>query len=88
MQLFSKDTLDRIDRMRILAGSPANNQQDCGKIVCSCFNVGINTLSQLIKASAITTPEQIGERLQAGTNCGSCVPELRDLITQLNAQTG
>ena len=88
MHLFAKPTLDRMDRMRILAGSPANNQQDCGKIVCSCFNVGINTLSELIKSSKLSTPEQIGERLQAGTNCGSCVPELRDLITQVNLGTG
>ncbi|MEZ5574354.1 MAG: (2Fe-2S)-binding protein [Candidatus Competibacteraceae bacterium] len=28
------------------------------------------------------TPEAIGGALQAGTNCGSCVPELRQLIAQ------
>jgi assimilatory nitrate reductase catalytic subunit len=27
-----------------------------------------------------TTTEQIGDCLKAGTNCGSCLPELKSLV--------
>jgi assimilatory nitrate reductase catalytic subunit len=42
--------------------------------------VGVNTLCTAIREFGLNSPEEIGQRLQAGTNCGSCVPELRALI--------
>ncbi len=81
VQLFAKDRLDQQERLRVLAGTPGKGQEDIGPIVCSCFGVGRNTLVKAIQAGA-TTPEALGERLQAGTNCGSCVPELRALIEE------
>lgn len=83
IELFSKEKIDRQDRMRVLSGTPVADQEDAGKIICSCFSVGRNTLCNEIKQMKLTTPEQIGERLQAGTNCGSCVPELRELIAEM-----
>ena len=50
--------------------------------VCACFNVGINTIVDTIKSKKITSPEEVGNILRAGTNCGSCVPEIRELIDQ------
>jgi assimilatory nitrate reductase catalytic subunit len=85
IKLFSQAQVDRQDRMRVLSGMPGKGQQDAGKIICSCFSVGRNTLCDAIKQKQLTTPEQIGELLQAGTNCGSCVPELRELIAALGA---
>ncbi len=78
--LFQKQTLDQQDRKWVLAGYPGPGQKDEGRIVCSCFGVGINTLTDAIKAQNLQTPEAIGEALSAGTNCGSCIPELRALI--------
>ncbi|MDH5389221.1 MAG: molybdopterin-dependent oxidoreductase [Gammaproteobacteria bacterium] len=83
IELFSKDIVDRQERMRVLSGTPGVGQEDAGKIVCSCFSVGRNTLCKKIKQMKLTTPEQIGEHLQAGTNCGSCMPELRELIVEV-----
>jgi assimilatory nitrate reductase catalytic subunit len=85
IELFSREQVDRQDRMRVLSGVPGKGAQDAGRIVCSCFSVGRNTLCDAIRQKHLTTPEQIGEHLQAGTNCGSCVPELRDLIAELTA---
>jgi assimilatory nitrate reductase catalytic subunit len=85
IELFSREQIDRQDRMRVLSGVPGKGTQDAGRIVCSCFSVGRNTLCDAIRQKHLTTPEQIGEHLQAGTNCGSCVPELRDLIAELTA---
>jgi assimilatory nitrate reductase catalytic subunit len=52
-----------------------------GPIVCSCFGVGRNTICDAI-ASGAGSAAEIGARLKAGTNCGSCIPELKRLIAQ------
>lgn len=84
IELFLREQVDRQDRMRVLSGVPGKDQPDAGKIICSCFSVGRNTICNTVKEMGLTTPEQIGEQLQAGTNCGSCIPELRDLIAELS----
>jgi assimilatory nitrate reductase catalytic subunit len=85
-ELFGKDALDPAERSRVLRGTPPSGQFDAGRTVCSCFSVGINTLTQAIRNSALRSPEAIGEVLQAGTNCGSCIPELRQLIADSNSE--
>ena len=86
--LFKKQRLEDAERGRLLRGTPPRGQEDAGAIVCSCFSVGINTLSRAIREHELATPEQIGEALNAGTNCGSCVPELRRLIADVQAEAG
>ncbi len=81
VRLFAEQRLDPQQRQRVLAGTPGRDQADAGRIICSCFSVGVNTLVEAIRDGA-TSPEALGERLQAGTNCGSCVPELRALIKE------
>lgn len=82
IRLFSEDQISATQRLRILTGKPADGEQDCGNIVCSCFSVGLNTLCRQIKTHRLQSIEQIGEQLQAGTNCGSCIPELRQIIRE------
>jgi assimilatory nitrate reductase catalytic subunit len=57
-----------------------NPDDDCGKTVCACFSVGEKTLLNEILQGRLKSVEAIGERLQAGTNCGSCIPELKVLL--------
>lgn len=80
--LFAAQELGSAERASLLAGRPGGGQRDCGRIVCACFGVGLNTLTAAIRERGLTTPEAIGATLKAGTNCGSCVPELRQLIAQ------
>jgi len=63
-----------------LAGRPGADRPDVGAIVCSCFNVGVNTILAAIQDQALASVEAIGQALRAGTNCGSCRPELRTLL--------
>jgi len=86
VRLFAEPALDTRARGRVLAGVPGADQEDAGSTICSCFSVGRNTLAKAIRDGA-TTPEALGERLQAGTNCGSCVPELRVLIADIMRAT-
>lgn len=78
--LFAKDTLDEDERKGLLLGRPPAGQQDAGRIVCACFSIGINTLQTAIREQRLTSVDEVGQALKAGTNCGSCVPELKGLL--------
>ena len=83
--LFAHDALDDASRAAILAGRPAKAGEETGPIVCSCFSVGRSTLLRAIRTQELVTAEQIGNALRAGTNCGSCVPELKALLAEASA---
>ncbi|QSA97649.1 nitrate reductase [Methylococcus sp. EFPC2] len=80
--LFGEATLSPGARASLLAGKPASADDDRGRTVCACFGVGIKTLQQAIRQQGLSTPEQIGTALKAGTNCGSCIPELKSLLRE------
>jgi assimilatory nitrate reductase catalytic subunit len=85
--LFGLDRLDDAARAALLAGKPRGVRTDPGPIVCSCFRVGSHTLREAIEKHGITNTAQIGAQLRAGTNCGSCLPEIRKLIAATSAAT-
>lgn len=64
----------------LLAGRPGAAQEDRGAIVCACFDVGVKTITAAIARGAVTSVETIGAVLKAGSNCGSCRPELKTLL--------
>jgi assimilatory nitrate reductase catalytic subunit len=80
--LFTQSALTLIERKAILSGRPPQGIADVGAIVCACFNVGEKTLQAVIKEKALTTHQQVGVCLKAGTNCGSCVPEIKALLAK------
>jgi len=70
----------------------ANKVRD--KIICTCLNVGERQIRSEIEALSTQTNEESGDtktdvlhqlkqRLRCGTNCGSCVPEIKQLILQM-----
>ncbi len=77
--LFNKE-LSLGERLGLLAGETGKECGARGDIVCACFGVGKNTIIETIQKQGLTTAKQIGAALKAGTNCGSCVPELKQLI--------
>ena len=78
--LFGSQTLSDADRLAILAGRAPKGALESGPIVCSCFAVGRSTLLRAIRGDQLVSVEQIGKALRAGTNCGSCIPELKGLL--------
>lgn len=64
----------------LLSGRAPADRPDPGPVLCSCFDVGVNTILTAIETKGLMTVEAIGEALQAGTNCGSCRPELASLL--------
>ncbi|SEK76537.1 nitrate reductase [Pacificibacter marinus] len=81
-------TLPNTDAPNAIAGVSPADQPDAGPVVCSCFNVGVNTIVAAIEAQSLMSVDMIGKALQAGTNCGSCRPELAELLAKVRgAQT-
>lgn len=64
-----------------LSGRMRKDQPDPGAVVCACFNVGLNTLQAAVNDGA-STVAALGTVTFAGTNCGSCKPELARLVAQ------
>jgi assimilatory nitrate reductase catalytic subunit len=80
-ELFAAGPLTDDQRRMLLSGKPAQGLAATGPVVCACFGVGRNTICDAIAAGACSAAE-LGVRLKAGTNCGSCIPELKRLIAQ------
>jgi assimilatory nitrate reductase catalytic subunit len=77
--------ISTVERIALLAGISGNGTKSTGKIVCSCFSVSQESIVAAVQADGLTTPAQIGARLKAGTNCGSCIPELKKLLQAVPA---
>ena len=85
-ELFEADTLGEHERRALLSGRPAAGVRATGPVVCTCFGVGLITIREALASRAATSVEQIGEVLRAGTNCGSCLPELKKIVADARAE--
>lgn len=66
-------------RNAVLAGRPGAGAMDRGATVCACFGVGANEISAAVRSGCCSIAS-IGDVTQAGTNCGSCRPEIKRII--------
>ncbi|AJR09397.1 nitrate reductase [Photobacterium gaetbulicola] len=58
-------------------------EQQAGRLVCACKQVGANTIAQAIRAKSCGSVRAISEATQAGTGCGSCVSELQMMLDDI-----
>ena len=75
---FELPSIAPADRRALLAGRSVSGADE-GPIVCVCFQVGAARIAAAA-AAGHDTIDAVGKALGAGTNCGSCIPELRRLI--------
>ncbi|HEX2117286.1 MAG TPA: molybdopterin-dependent oxidoreductase [Alphaproteobacteria bacterium] len=78
--LFTRNALSAADRMGLLAGRPMAAAAEPGPVVCACFGVGEGIIRAAIRERGLSSVEAIGGAVRAGTNCGSCRPELASLL--------
>ena len=60
--------------------APPTGQRERGKIICNCLDVSQNEIIDNIGLGADLITLQ--NKLKCGTECGSCVPELRRLVRE------
>jgi len=82
ISLFQKDQISAKERSGLLQGAPPAEVEDVGKIICACFNVGEKTICKAVAEAGAENVEAVGEICQAGTNCGSCKPEINALVRE------
>lgn len=66
-------------RFAVVAGRPGVDQPDHGATICSCYGIGINQIVTAFRSGARSV-DAIGQCLKAGTNCGSCRAEIKEII--------
>ena len=69
---------DHSNPMRAL-NPGADAYEDNGPLICSCHDVGANSIISAIK-SGVNSVSDLGIALRCGTECGSCIPELKQLL--------
>ncbi len=76
---FAASELDAVTRKLLLSGRSPDGVTDEGPIVCACFGVPRDRITHAIEEGASNLAAVQG-KLKAGTNCGSCLPELKRLL--------
>jgi assimilatory nitrate reductase catalytic subunit len=81
---FRQGVLSRVERAGLLSGCGTGRAEPEGATICACFGVRSGAIRAAIESGAASVAA-IGERLRAGTNCGSCQPELRRILREAAA---
>jgi assimilatory nitrate reductase catalytic subunit len=79
LELFGRGT-GTAERAFLLAANLDGDRRASDRTVCVCGSVGANRLAATIRKHGLKTVAEIGDALQAGTHCGSCIPELKKLL--------
>lgn len=78
---FSHPPQTAQQRLALLAGRTENGKAPAGATICSCFGVGEITIANAVRQGC-SSVQQLGAKLKCGTNCGSCIPELKKLLDE------
>jgi assimilatory nitrate reductase catalytic subunit len=77
IEIFALERVEGRERLALLSPRAARDSE--GPIVCACFGVGAARIEAAVKDGCRSTAG-IGAKLKAGTNCGSCLPEIARMI--------
>lgn len=80
---FAQETLEPAARRALLSGRAET--ASAGPTICACHGVGLEVITGVIAAGAGSV-EAVGAACKAGTNCGSCIPEIRKLLPEALAR--
>ena len=85
--LESGTSVEGLGRALLTPGKlPPGKPVSRGKVVCNCFNVSERAIATVLQeVTGEATAQRLAilqDTLQCGTNCGSCLPELRRLASR------
>jgi assimilatory nitrate reductase catalytic subunit len=83
--LFDREALSAAERMGILAGRSPGGEAEAGALICACFGIDRTRIVRAVREGGAATVEMLGSVLKAGTNCGSCRPELGKILREVAA---
>jgi NAD(P)H-nitrite reductase large subunit len=53
-------------------------------IICTCLDMTKSELVAEIKKRGLKTIEQVGDEVEAGAVCGSCIDDIQDVLDEVN----
>jgi NifU-like protein len=56
--------------------------EDEGEIVCQCFGVSDKLIRKVIRENNLKTVEDVTNYTKAGGGCGSCIPDIEDILME------
>jgi assimilatory nitrate reductase catalytic subunit len=84
IDMFLRANLSAQERRALLAGGMPDGTVDSSPIVCVCHQVSAGQVSDAM-ARGCRSSEAVGKFCQAGTNCGSCLPEINKMLSNAAA---
>jgi assimilatory nitrate reductase catalytic subunit len=82
--LLDQQAVAKLGRLLLMPSTSApQGFKARGKVVCACLNVAdseINSALDTLEGAPADILAGLQSRLKCGTNCGSCVPELKKMI--------
>lgn len=62
--------------------STAIEDTNDGPMVCACVGVGLETIRTCLRSGHAASVADVGKATGAGSNCGSCLPELKRIVAR------
>jgi assimilatory nitrate reductase catalytic subunit len=86
----SEEACRRFDpeKLRELSGVPLSTRVtaaafvEVDTVICACFGVGLDSIRDALASGRVHDIGDIARTLRAGSNCGSCLPEIKKIIRQ------
>jgi assimilatory nitrate reductase catalytic subunit len=82
VELFAAEALSDLDRTALLIGRAPGRAVETGPMICACLGVRAERIAAAARDGARTL-DTVGEATGAGTNCGSCRPEIARILSTL-----
>jgi assimilatory nitrate reductase catalytic subunit len=80
VELFGAGELDADQRAALLIGRAPGRAVQSSPMVCACLGVRRAAITAAVAAGAASV-EAVGEVTRAGSNCGSCRPEITRILS-------
>jgi assimilatory nitrate reductase catalytic subunit len=80
-QLLASGATMQIEGSTPIVPVPDDRWADTGPVICACLGVGMAAIRDAVGAGARNVAE-LGRATGAGTNCGSCLPELKRILAR------
>lgn len=52
--------------------------------ICNCLGIMKSEIVTAIKDKGLHTLEEVQDETNAGTVCGSCIPDIEDILNEIN----
>ena len=78
---FESEALGELERRAVLSRVSRHTASPIPALICACFGACPNVIRAALARGSAASVEEIGVALRAGNNCGSCLPELKRIVS-------